>query len=350
MVKLAIAGFGRLARNYYVPALATLRHAQIVAVADPLAASRDAAVECFPAARIYSDYRELPASESIDALVVASPPSTHLAIWNLASQRRIPVLMEKPFVLGGEFERAASSAEARPLLMPNFNRRFWPSYRKMRELCLDGSIGEVERATFTLRVNLEPWSSVTRHRLDPGEGGALYDLGSSQLDLIEFVFGRAIAAVNARISEIESSGRRVLLRVLLNGGVRARCELGYSARNRESVSIVGAKASVYLENPNAALHVAARGTRKFLAEKWLRDSIAFGTRAVLRERSMLRYTIRASLAEFIDALSAGRGFSPGFDAAARNSVCLDAALKSAAKHRTVEVKSIESEHVHQAQA
>lgn len=57
---------------------------------------------------------------------------------------------------------------------------------------------------------------------------------------------------------------------------------------------------------------------------------------------MLRYTIRASLAEFIDAVCAGRPFSPGFDDAAHNSACLDAAQRSAAEHRPVEIKPNEN--------
>ena len=40
--KLAIIGFGWLAQRYYVPALRIIGMAEIVAVADPLAASRGA--------------------------------------------------------------------------------------------------------------------------------------------------------------------------------------------------------------------------------------------------------------------------------------------------------------------
>ncbi|HYL57437.1 MAG TPA: Gfo/Idh/MocA family oxidoreductase [Candidatus Acidoferrales bacterium] len=338
MVRLAVVGFGRLARNYYAPALRAIPGAEICAIADSLAASRDAAHAAFPAARIYADYRELLAHEQIDALVVASPPSTHLGVWNEAARRGIPVLMEKPFVLGGELERAASSAEARALLMPNFNRRLWPDYRAMRQLCIGGSLGAIESAHFALRIDLRPWCSVTRHRLSAGEGGALFDLGSSQLDLIEYVLGAEIASLEAASAKVEPSGEGVVLSVLLGNGVPVRCEIGYSTRNRESVAIVGARASVVLANPNTALHVTPRGSGKFPLMRFLRDSIVFGNRAVFRGRSMLRYTIRASLAEFVDAVAAGRPFSPGFDDAAHNCACLEAAQRSVAERRPIEIK------------
>jgi myo-inositol 2-dehydrogenase/D-chiro-inositol 1-dehydrogenase len=338
MARLGIAGFGRLVRDYYVPAISTLPEIEVVAIADPLADSRAAAARRFPGARIHSDSQVLFEQERIDALLIASPPSTHLTLWNEAAGRQIPVLMEKPFVLRGEIARAASSPEARQLLMPNFNRRWWPAYRAMRQLCADGRVGEIESARFTLRVDIAPWCSVTRHRLAPAEGGPLYDLGSSELDLIEYVLGGRIESVSARIDS--PAEHEVFLEIMLTGGVRVECELAYAARNRESISIVGSKASLRLDNPNFALDVAARGKRTFPPLRWVQDVAAFGVRAAQRSRSMLRYTIRASLAEFIDALTIGRPFSPGFDDAAHNSACLEAAIRSAADCKQVFLETI----------
>src|ERR1700687_268821 len=187
--KTAIIGFGRLAQIYYTAALRGLRAAEIVAVADPLASSRAAAAASFPHANIYADYHDLFEREPIDSVLMASPPSTHLDVWNEASRRGVPAFVEKPFVLFGELEQVESSPEVRRLLMPNFNRRFWPAYRSLRDLCQSPQMGIVEREKFSLTSKISPWNSVTQHRLSPGEGGALYDLASSELDLIEYVFG-----------------------------------------------------------------------------------------------------------------------------------------------------------------
>lgn len=344
MVRLGIAGFGRLVRDYYLPAISTLPGVEVAAIADPLADSRAAAALRFPGARIHSDAQALFEQKlenvRVDALLIAAPPSTHLALWNEAARRRIPVMIEKPFVLRGEIARAEDSSEARRLLMPNFNRRWWPAYRAMRKLCANGRIGEIVSARFTLRVDIAPWCSVTRHRLDTAEGGPLYDLGSSQLDLIEYVLGATIESVSARIEE--SGERQVFLEIMLSSGVRVECELAYAPRNRESIWIVGSKAGLRLDNPNFALHIEGRGKRAFAPLRWLHDVSAFGVRAALRSRSMLRYTIRASLAEFIDALTTGRPFAPGFDDAAHNSVCLEAAVRSAAQRNPVSLSTIGS--------
>ncbi len=339
--KIAIIGFGRLAQGYYAFALRSLSTAEVVAVADSLPASSAAAAAAFPDARTYPDYHDLFERERdrLDAILVASPPSTHLAIWNEAARRRLPVFMEKPFIVPGELERVETSPASRSLLMLNLNRRFWPAYRSLRELCSSGRIGIVERADFTLQTNIQPWISVTRHRLSPGEGGALYDLGSSELDLIEYVFAQKIAGVRAQSETIVWPGDRLRLSVELERGLRVSCELGYARGNRERIEIVGSKATARIENPNAAVHIESRGSRKRPVSDWFSDTLAFGLKALSPGRTVLRYTIRASLAAFFDALSGRQPFSPGFDDAIANANCLEAAVRSIREDKFVEVSA-----------
>ncbi len=346
MHRLAIVGFGRLAQRYYVPALRSFDAIEISAVADPLPASRAAVEGAFPGARIYSDYRDLLDHEHIDAILVASPPSTHLAIWNYAAKSRLPAFIEKPFVLPGELEHVDSSPETRRLLMPNLNRRFWPAYQRLREFCQSARIGSVQCADFNLRVNIRPWNSVTQHRLSPAEGGALYDLGSSQLDLIQYVFREKIVSLRANSRTVLWPADQISLSIKLESGVLVGCELGYARRNCESVAIDGTEGSLRIENPNASVHVHLNGARKNLVADWLGDTLAFGMRALRPERSMLRYTIRASLAGFFDGLSNGQPFSPNFDDAIENASCLEAAVRSISEDKFIEVTpTASSKHV-----
>lgn len=341
-IKSALVGFGRLAQIYYSAALRGLPITEVVAIADPLAASRAAAAARFPHAHIDADYHDLFEREHIDAVLVASPPSTHLAVWNEAARRQVPAFVEKPFVLVGELEQIESSPEARRLLMPNFNRRFWPAYRSLRDICQSSRIGNVEHAEFTLRANIRPWNSVTQHRLSPDEGGALYDLASSELDLIEYIFGEKIVGLRAQTETIVWPDDHVRLDVQLERGLRVSCEVGYSTRNCERIAIAGANASARIENPNAVVHVDSRSGRKFPLADWMTDTIAFGLKALRPERTMLRYTIAASLAAFFEALSMRRPFSPNFDDAVWNASCLEAAIRSIRENKFIEVSAPQS--------
>jgi predicted dehydrogenase len=115
VLELGLAGFGHLARKYYVPALRTLGGVRISIVIDPLEASLEAARNAFPGIITGNDPTAL-LMRSLDGLIVASPPSTHLFLWNLAAQADLPVLLEKPFAYGG----------VRPVPRPWVPPAIWP--------------------------------------------------------------------------------------------------------------------------------------------------------------------------------------------------------------------------------
>src|SRR4051812_2543951 len=81
-LRLGLIGFGRLARDFYLPALGKSSIAtDIVAIADPLKASRDSAAMILPGVALFDDHRSMLATMQLDGLLIASPPSNHLAAW-----------------------------------------------------------------------------------------------------------------------------------------------------------------------------------------------------------------------------------------------------------------------------
>jgi predicted dehydrogenase len=336
MYQVGIVGFGRLPQDYYTPALRSLSSVAVVAVADPLPASRTASVRSFPNATVHSDYEDL-LQRPLDALLVASPPSTHLSVLNAALTRHMPVFIEKPVLLFDELNRLEATEEARRLVMPNFNRRFWPPYRRLRDICASGRLGTLRRAEFTLRVDVKPWLSVTAHRVEEAEGGALYDLGSSQLDLVQFILGQKIVRIKAQAKTARWRNDEITLEAQLPSGIEVTCELSHSDRNRERIVIIGDKAVARIENPNRAVHVETGQSWTNAIVECTKDALTLAPRALGRRQSALEYTLRSALGEFFAALAAHRRFSPGFADAENNIVCLNAALLSLAEKRFVEI-------------
>jgi predicted dehydrogenase len=334
--KVGLAGFGRLAQIYYVPALRTFDYVKVAAVADPLPDSAVAARESFPAAEVCSNFEDW-RTGSLDALLVASPPSTHLAILSSALRQRIPVFIEKPVLLPGELNRLQISCETAGLIMPNFNRRFWPPYQTLRALCIERRLGKVQRAKFTLDIDIRPWLSITSHRTDDSEGGALCDLGSSQLDLIQYVLGQKIVSIRVNARSVRWLNDHVAIEAQLEDGFAVDCQLSYTERNREAITIVGEIATARIANPNCALHVETHRSIGSAVAGWTQDVIALGLKALMRDRSMLHYTIRASLGEFFDALSQQRPFSTSFVDAAENLAGLEAGTRSIKEKASVAV-------------
>lgn len=325
---MAIAGFGRLARGYYVPALRELGRAHPVAVADPNPSSRAAARAAFPNARIHASAEEMLAAEAPDALLVASPPSTHLPLWTLAAGLGTAVFMEKPFLLAHQLETFIPPGADAPPLMVDFNRRFWPTYQRLGKMVTSGRAGAVESAELRLEVDVLHWGGEASHRFEPGEGGALHDLGSHLLDLAWMLFGREPAHVTARVESHRWENDHVHLTLDLPGGPAVECILGYGTRNREQVVIRGDRGTLALRNPNGAIHFQPAGIRARPLREGMEDGAALAVRGLFRGHSLLRGSIRGALGEFFAALAAGRRPTPGMDDALRNAAWIHAAARS----------------------
>lgn len=329
-LRLGLAGFGRLAREYYLPALEKLDGARLVAVADPLAESRAAAAGRLPWVAVHSDHRAMLEGAELDAMLVASPPSTHLRAWNDAAARGLPVFVEKPFVLLGQLQEIDGGPAAR-LLMVDFNRRFWPTYRRAGELLRGGELGNPVEVEFQLHADVISWSTVTRHRFSEEEGGILHDLGGHAIDLAVSLLGKEPGSVAAEMSSERWPNDRLRLALDFSDGSRFQCDLAWRDHNRERLAARGPAGRLRLADPNSVLHVVRSGARGSRAVDRVLDAAMFGYRALRRDRSMSRFSIASALASFVRAVREGGTFSPGFDDAVRNVRWLEAASRSASE-------------------
>jgi predicted dehydrogenase len=327
-LRLGVAGFGRLVRDIYLPAFRRLPGARLVAVADPLPESRDAAAGRVPGAAVYPDHASLLDGADLDGLLVATPPSTHLAIWQDASARGVAVFMEKPFILAGQLDRIERPPD--PRLMVDFNRRFWPPYRRIAGLVRAGELGRPVDVEFILSTDVFSWSTVTRHRLSPEEGGILHDLGGHAIDLAADLLGERPESISASAVDQDWEGDALRLDLGFADGSVFRSSLRYARSTCERLSVRGPRGRLSLRDPNMAIHLQSRGGRRPGIAARIGDVAVFGYRALRRDRSMTRYTIRAALDSFVRALGSGEAFSPGFDEAVQNVRWLDAAARSAA--------------------
>ena len=315
-LRIAIAGFGRLAREYYIPALARIDGVQLIAVADPLESSRRTAQARF-SLKTYTNAEDMLAAETLDALLVASPPSSHVPAWRTARAQGIPAFLEKPFALASQLETLPAISDDEAGLMVNFNRRFWPNYQRVADMVRRQAIGELRAVHYVLQTNILGWSTVTQHRLWGSEGGVLHDLGSQAIDVVCNIAQREPENIFAFFEGKRPDSDRVRLEIDFPGDIHAWCDLGYCEHNRESLAVLGSKASIVLREPNMAPHVTRLEVGESLREQ-LTDYAVLGYRFLFPGRRMLRYSIHQALMKFLDSVRDGGGFEPGYAEALRN--------------------------------
>ena len=104
--------------------------------------ARAQAVAC--GATVFSDPQSLIASDQIDAIVIASPDSTHAALTRACIAAGKPVLCEKPLASSAADALDVVQAEVglgRKLIQVGYMRRFDPGYREIKRVKDAGSLG-----------------------------------------------------------------------------------------------------------------------------------------------------------------------------------------------------------------
>jgi predicted dehydrogenase len=108
VIRLAVFGAGEWGRNH-VRTLAEMPGVKLTWVVDPDPARRRDAARLAPGARVVEEQRAALADSRLDAVVVASPSPTHLAVAGAALDAGKHVLVEKPL--------APTTAEAEDLVL-----------------------------------------------------------------------------------------------------------------------------------------------------------------------------------------------------------------------------------------
>ena len=143
-VRVALVGCG-----YWGPkvirAAASLPDVEVVALVDFREDLREALLRHYPLANSTSTLAEALAAGPIDAVIVATNPSTHVEVGAEAIEGGCHVMVEKPLALSAADCRAlGEKARAAGLvLMAGHTFRFSPLVNHVRGLLESGELGEV---------------------------------------------------------------------------------------------------------------------------------------------------------------------------------------------------------------
>ena len=155
--------------------------------------------------RAYPDLDALCADDRVDVVHVTSPNDLHVSqtLTLLAAGKH--VICEKPLAMtAAESATLVEAAAASGLVnATNFNIRYYPLNQHAHELVGDGGLGDVRLVTGHYFQDWLLLATDWNWRLQPDRGGALRavgDIGSHWLDLMTFVTGQHVVAVNADLA------------------------------------------------------------------------------------------------------------------------------------------------------
>jgi predicted dehydrogenase len=143
--------------------------------------------------RAYDAAARLIGDPEVDAVYIATPPSSHCHLALQVAAAGKPCLVEKPMAMNhAECARMVDAFRAAGVpLWVAYYRRALPRFLKVGDLLREGAIGRPTSVDVLIKERLATGETLRNWRLDPAvSGGGLFlDLGSHCIDLLDFFLG-----------------------------------------------------------------------------------------------------------------------------------------------------------------
>lgn len=176
-IRWGIIGCGKIA-NKFAQDLATIKDAELVAVASRNQENANEFAEKFKAKKAYNLYLDLVKDANVDAVYIATPHSFHKEHTILCLQHKKAVLCEKPFAMNLQevTEMIAVAKENKVLLMEALWTYFLPHYNYVLDLVKSEKYGKLTslEADFGFYPIYDESSRVFKKEVG---GGSLLDIG-----------------------------------------------------------------------------------------------------------------------------------------------------------------------------
>ena len=197
LLKWGFIGCGEVTEKKSGPAFSEVEGSEVVAVMSRNEKKARSYAERHNVKKWYTDAQELIDDPDVNAVYVATPPSSHATFAIMAMRAGKPVYVEKP--LAANYDDCArvnrvSEQTGVPCFVAYY-RRYLPYFCRVKDIIGQKTIGRVMnvqiRYSCPPRAEDYPSAGQLPWRLQPdiAGGGYFYDMAAHQLDLLQDIFG-----------------------------------------------------------------------------------------------------------------------------------------------------------------
>jgi len=267
VVQIGLIGAGRIGRVHAETIANRIPEANLLAVADVFLEAAQKCAADFQIPSVSEDYREILENSEIEAVLICSSTDTHAEFIVQAAEAGKHIFCEKPIDHDlKKIDHALDAVEkAGVKLQIGFNRRFDPSFKRVRDAVAAGEIGAPHLVHITSR--------------DPGpppidyikvSGGIFLDMTIHDFDMARYlidsevdeVFAAGAVMVDPAIGEAGDIDTAVIVLRYANGAIGVidnsrKAVYGYDQR----VEVFGSGGGIVVSNqtPDLAVHSDADG-------------------------------------------------------------------------------------------
>ena len=256
-IKWGFIGCGEVTEKKSGPAFNEVPGSQVVAVMSRSEKKARSYAERHHIRKWYTDAQELIDDPDVNAVYIATPPSSHATFAIMAMKAGKPVYVEKP--LAASYNdciriNRISEQTGVPCFVAYY-RRYLPYFQKVKEIIQSGGIGDVINVQVRFSVpprDLDyhsgkemPW----RLQPDISGGGYFYDLAPHQIDLLQDLFGvitraHGYPANRAHLYEAEDTISACFSFERGIPGSGSWCFVGHESAKEDCIEIIGDKGSL----------------------------------------------------------------------------------------------------------
>lgn len=259
-------GCGEVTEKKSGPAFNEVPGSHVVAVMSRNAEKAESYAKRHNIKKWYTDPLELINDPEINAIYIATPPSSHATFAIMAMKAGKPVYIEKP--LAASYEDCArinriSELTGVPCFVAYY-RRYLPYFQKVKQIIQSGAIGTP--ANVQIRFSVPPrdldyksnGSLPWRLQPDIAGGGHFYDLAPHQLDLIQDIFGVITRAHGycSNMAKLYKAEDTISACFYFENGLPGSgswCFVGHQSAKEDRIEVIGEKGmlsfSVYNYSP-----------------------------------------------------------------------------------------------------
>jgi predicted dehydrogenase len=298
--RVAVVGLGYWGPNL-VRNLNELEDAELVAVCDMRPEALETIGRRYPAVATTTSYDDIVSDPSIDAVVIATPVSTHHPLGMRALEAGKHLFIEKPLAASSEEgEDLVEAARDRNLvLMPGHTFLYSPPVNTIRDLITSGDLGDIYFIS-TSRVNLG---------LHQADVSVAWDLGPHDFSILRYWLEETPRHVTAmsRGCVIPGIPDVAFINLEFPSGTIAHVELSWLAPSKlRRTTIVGSrKMIVYDDTSNEPVRVFDSGVVLPNPETYGEYRMTYRTGDIVSPHIPAAEPLYLELADFCTAIRTG---------------------------------------------
>jgi predicted dehydrogenase len=303
-LRVGLIGFGLWGPHYARILAGTMTTARLAACAEPSANRLAAFDRMYPGARAYADYRRMLRDGDLDAVIVATPTSTHREVVECCLNEGVHVLVEKPLAATVEDAEALArlGAASQRILMVGHTFLFNPAVRAIKGYIDQGFLGEI-RYLYFQRTGLGPIRQ---------DVNALWDLAPHDFSMLRYWLQADPLDLVARGQSYLKPGTEDVVFVTLNYPKQVLASVHVSWLDPvkvRSVTVVGDRKMVVFDDTHATekLRIYDRGADYQPREGGFAEFIAAVRDGdIVIPRLEQREPLREQLEHFVDCIRTGK--------------------------------------------